>query len=110
MPQDPINRRTVVFGIAGGAAALWAADATFPGDQESTLKALARVVLPQSLGRAKSGRVGDEIHPLGAGLHARGLRWNTVTDLPSWRRVRRHAGSEVCRAVERAGGQRILSP
>ena len=40
MPIDPFDRRTLVLGFLGGATALWAADESFPGDQDSTLKAL----------------------------------------------------------------------
>ena len=54
MPNDPFDRRTLLVGFAGGAAALWAANETFPEDQSSTLKELANVVLPASLGRAKT--------------------------------------------------------
>ncbi|HEY3739289.1 MAG TPA: hypothetical protein VGL53_05570 [Bryobacteraceae bacterium] len=53
MPNDPLDRRTLVLGFLGGAAALWAADESFPGDQESTLKALASTVLPPSMGAAE---------------------------------------------------------
>ena len=41
-------------GFAGSSAALWAAAESFPQDQESTLKTLASVALPSSLGRAKT--------------------------------------------------------
>ena len=54
MPHDPFDRRTLIKGFAGGAAALWAADESFPQDQEATLEALAFVALPSSLGRAKT--------------------------------------------------------
>ncbi len=54
MPHDPFDRRSLIKGFAGSAAALWAADESFPQDQQSTLKALAFVVLPPSLGRAKT--------------------------------------------------------
>lgn len=52
MPNDGFDRRTLLAGFAG--AALWAADPTFPQDQETTLKDLAFVALPASLGRAKT--------------------------------------------------------
>src|SRR5450432_1805803 len=54
MTHDPFDRRMLIKGFAGSAAALWAADESFPQDQESTLKALAFVALPSSLGRAKT--------------------------------------------------------
>jgi hypothetical protein len=54
MPNDPFDRRTWIKGFAGGAAALWAADESFPLDQEAALKTLAFRVLPSSLGRAKT--------------------------------------------------------
>ena len=55
MPYDPLNRRTLVKGVfAGGFATLWAADESFPGGQEATLEALASIVLPSSLGKAKA--------------------------------------------------------
>ena len=57
MPHDPFDRRKLLLGFAGGAAALWAADESFPQDQEDTLKALAHVVLPPSLGRAKTAEI-----------------------------------------------------
>ena len=50
----PLDRRTLIIGFAGGSTALWAADESFPQDQEATLKALAAVALPASLGRAKT--------------------------------------------------------
>ena len=52
MPNDSFDRRTLLAGFAG--AALWAADANFPEDQEGVLKDLAFLVLPASLGRAKT--------------------------------------------------------
>jgi hypothetical protein len=54
MSNNSFDRRKLIFGLTGGAVALWAADEAFPGDQESTLKALAFVVLPPSLGRSKT--------------------------------------------------------
>lgn len=52
MPNDQFDRRTLLAGLAG--ATLWAADASFPEDQEAVLKSLAFLVLPASLGRAKT--------------------------------------------------------
>ena len=49
-----LDRRSLFKGFAGGAAALWAADESFPQDQEATLKAVAAVALPSTLGRAKT--------------------------------------------------------
>jgi hypothetical protein len=57
MPTDSFDRRKLIFGLTGGAAALWAFDESFPGDQEAALKALAAVVLPSSTGRAKTDEV-----------------------------------------------------
>lgn len=57
MPNDPVDRRTLIKGFAGSAAALWAGDESFPQDQEPTLKSLAFVALPPSLGRAKTDEI-----------------------------------------------------
>ena len=60
MPHDPFDRRTLIKGFAGGAAALWAADESFPQDRDATLKALALVVLPASFGRGKTDKIADK--------------------------------------------------
>ncbi len=58
MSHDSLDRRSLLKGLAGTAATtLWAADLTFPDDQSETLRAVAFVVLPASLGRAKTDAI-----------------------------------------------------
>ena len=58
MSHDPFDRRSLLKGLAGTAVTtMWAADPTFPQDQTDTLKALAFVVLPASLGHSKTDSI-----------------------------------------------------